>query len=153
MPYPDSTYEQQWRDARRNDGQAPSVSGGRSWSLGTPGWGWPDDVDVSGTEAASGYRYIPVMQTDSTGYRWEVARVNVDECDADQQRDARLMAAAPDLLAALDSIRSSLMELDDDGCGRPGCGWREMDATHVDELISNSLRLAIDVIAKAEGSE
>ena len=71
-----------------------------------------------------------------------------------------LFAAAPEMLAALASIRSSLMELDDDGCGRddagcgrPGCGWREMDATYVDQLISNSLRLAIDAIAKAEGRE
>ena len=76
---------------------------------------------------------------------------SADACDLTADADARLIAAAPDLLAALDSIRSSLMELDDDGCGRPGGGWREMDATHVDELISNSLRLAIDVIAKAEG--
>jgi hypothetical protein len=71
----------------------------------------------------------------------------------DKRESQRLMAAGPDLLAALDSIRSNLMELDDDGGGRPGCGWREMDATHVDELISNSLRLAIDVIATAEGRE
>jgi hypothetical protein len=71
----------------------------------------------------------------------------------DKRESQRLMAAAPELLTALESIRSSLMVLDDDGCGRPGCGWREMDATHVDELISNSLRLAIDAIAKAEGRE
>jgi hypothetical protein len=70
---------------------------------------------------------------------------NVIDCSAP------LIAAAPELLAALDSIRSSLMELDDDGCGRPGCGWREMDATYVDQLISTSLRRAIDAIAKAEG--
>jgi hypothetical protein len=71
----------------------------------------------------------------------------------DKRESQRLMAAAPELLTALESIRSSLMELDDDGCGRPGCGWREMDATHVDELISNSLRLAIDAITKAEVRE
>jgi hypothetical protein len=71
----------------------------------------------------------------------------------DKRESQRLMAAAPEMLTALDSIRSSLMELDDDGCGRPGCGWREMDATRVDELVSNSLRLAIDAIAKAEGRE
>ena len=71
----------------------------------------------------------------------------------DKRESQRLLAAAPDLLAALDSIRSSLMELDDDGLGRPGCGWREMDATYVDELMSNSLRRAIDAIAKAEGRE
>ena len=69
------------------------------------------------------------------------------------EANARLIAAAPELLDALASIRSSLMELDDDGCGRPGCGWREMDATYVDQLISNNLRLAIDAIAKAEGRE
>ena len=67
--------------------------------------------------------------------------------------NAKLIAAGPDLLAALASIRSSLMELDDDGCHRRGCGWREMDATYVDELISHSIRLAIDAIAKAEGRE
>jgi len=72
-------------------------------------------------------------------------------CTRNQRDNIRLIAAAPELLAALDSIRSSLMELDDDGCGRPGCGWREMDATYVDQLISTSLRRAIDAIAKAEG--
>ena len=69
----------------------------------------------------------------------------------DKRESQRLLAAAPELLAALESIRSSLMELDDDGCGRPGCGWREMDATYVDQLISNSIRRAIDALAKAEG--
>jgi antitoxin (DNA-binding transcriptional repressor) of toxin-antitoxin stability system len=71
----------------------------------------------------------------------------------EDRANARLIAAAPEMLAALASIRSSLMELDDDGCGRPGCGWREMDATYVDQLISNNLRLAIDAIAIAEGRE
>jgi hypothetical protein len=71
----------------------------------------------------------------------------------DKRQSKRLLYALPEMLAALDSIRSSLMELDDDGLGRPGCGWREMDATYVDALISNSLRRAIDAIAKAEGGE
>jgi hypothetical protein len=102
-----------------------------------PWWACPPDEDSENWEIEDGYGHTATVYGDD-----EPAAAN-----------ARLMAAAPDLLAALDSIRSSLMELDDDGCGRPGCGWREMDATHVDELISNSLRLAIDVIAKAEGRE
>jgi hypothetical protein len=85
------------------------------------------------------------------GATFHVATVGANPGDAECEANARLIAAAPELLTALETIRSNLMELDDDGCGRPGCGWREMDATHVDELISNSLRLAIDVIAKAEG--
>ena len=85
------------------------------------------------------------------GATFHVATVGANPGDAECEANARLIAAAPELLTALETIRSNLMELDDDGGGRPGCGWREMDATHVDELISNSLRLAIDVIAKAEG--
>jgi hypothetical protein len=97
-----------------------------------------------------GFRYFPVRATDQT---WDIATVFADEDDSEMLANVRLIAAAPELLTALESIRSNLMELDDDGCGRPGCGRREMDATYVDELISTSLRRAIDAIAKAEGRE
>jgi hypothetical protein len=106
------------------------------------GEAYPQDDDT--------VRFVYATQADGT--KFIVAKVWSGD-DGDYAGTAKLVAAAPDMLEALDSIRSSLMELDDDGLGRPGCGWREMDATYVDELISNSLRRAIDAIAKAEGRE
>lgn len=72
----------------------------RNWKLGEVAWGWPDDVDKKGTETAGGYRYIPIWQTDGAlGY--QVARVYVDEDDAEQEQDLALLVAAPEMLAAL----------------------------------------------------
>jgi hypothetical protein len=66
--------------------------------------------------------------------------------------DLRLMSAAPELLAALKAIEDDLLMLDGGDFGHSVKGWRDMDATSVDSLVSSSFRLASDAIAKAEGS-
>lgn len=76
----------------------------RNWHLGEPGWSWPDDVDKTGTETRSAHRYLPVKNTqqypDHVVKEWEVARVFVDEDDAEMLDDARLIEVAPKLLEA-----------------------------------------------------
>ena len=62
--------------------------------------------------------------------------------------NARLIAAAPELLRTLRLIAEDLDLLD-----RDTNGWRDMDATVVDQLIASSLRRADDAIAKATGEE
>lgn len=76
----------------------------RDWSLGDPAWAWPDTVDETGTGNVGSSRYLPVIQVRDDGYTWTVAKVFVDEGDQDMADDARLIAAAPDLLAALKRI-------------------------------------------------
>lgn len=68
----------------------------------------------------------------------EFARWNPD--------DLVLMAAAPDLLHALRLIAEDLNAMDSDTNG-----WREWDATSVDQVIAGALRRADIAIAKAEG--
>jgi hypothetical protein len=75
----------------------------RDWKLGDVAWGWPDDVDRMGTGPSCGYRYAPVWQCDGQlGYH--VARIYLDEGDEDMASDARLIVAAPALLAALKEV-------------------------------------------------
>jgi hypothetical protein len=63
------------------------------------------NVDETGTENRSAHRYLPVLNTerysDNVIREWEVARVFVDSDDAEMLDDARLIAAAPELLAEL----------------------------------------------------
>jgi len=73
------------------------------------GEAYPQDDDT--------VRFVYATQADGT--KFIVAKVWSGD-DGDYAGTAKLVAAAPDMLEALDSIRSSLMELDDDGLGRPG---------------------------------
>lgn len=75
----------------------------RDWYLGEPGWGWPDDVDKTGTETRCGYRYLPVInkeRVDDVMREWQVTRVFVDEDDPEMLEDAQLIMSAPKLLEA-----------------------------------------------------
>jgi hypothetical protein len=72
----------------------------------------------------------------------------------DKRESQRLLNAAPSMLEALCKIHDNLLELEgwpDDP--QPQQSWRSLDATTVDQLVSNSMRLAIDAIAKAEGRD
>jgi hypothetical protein len=87
----------------------------------------------------------------------EVAKVCDENLDDDMvhqaDADARLIAAAPELLAALKVICDHLLTLDSGDFGHGVKGWRDMDATAVDALVSSSFRTAYDAIHKAEGGE
>ena len=104
----------------------------RNWSLGEAAFGWPDDVDRTGTDQRSGYRYVPLWQCDrQLGY--QVARIYLDEGDQEMAADAQLIAAAPDLLAAL---RHAVMV---------------MQHYDIDEHLAGEFEIFTDAIAKAEG--
>ena len=73
----------------------------RCWSLGQASWAWPDDVDETACAGRMADRYLPIEHTGCGGSGWQIAKVFVDEDDAEMLADARLIAAAPELLAAL----------------------------------------------------
>jgi len=65
----------------------------------------------------------------------------------DKRESQRLMAAAPDMLAALKRMREVFEQLADGD-------WRMLDATYVDQLIeSDGLHGCDQAIATAEGRE
>jgi hypothetical protein len=57
-----------------------------------------------------------------------------------KRESQRLLAAAPGMLAVLRHVHFALEELSEDS---DEAGWRNMDATRVDELLS-SMFLAVD---------
>jgi hypothetical protein len=66
-----------------------------------------------------------------------------------KRQSQRLLYALPEILFALTRASEVLETLDEDG---NQAGWRNMDATRVDEMISSTLRAVDQCIAKAEGS-
>lgn len=82
----------------------------------TPGPWAIEEVWAVGRGQESGMADICVMDSDGEGYTM-IARVNF--VDPQEKADARLMAAAPDLLAALESFPGFLC-----GCGT-GDAWIE----------------------------
>jgi hypothetical protein len=107
----------------------------RDWKLGDVAWGWPDDVDRTGTEERGGYRYVPLWQCDGhLGYH--VARIYMDEGDPAMESDARLIVAAPALLAALKEVAEE-------------CEYRLRKGE--DSGDRHTLKLCRAAISKAEG--
>lgn len=106
----------------------------RNWHLGEPGWSWPDDVDETGTETRSAHRYLPVLNTeryaDNVIREWEVARVFVDEDDAEMLDDARLISCAARLLETLETLVAAA---DNTGCD--GCTVLPQSAIELAELV------------------
>lgn len=84
----------------------------------------------------------------------EVAKVcdeNLDEDSLEQaDADARLIAAAPELLAIAKWVRDNMEPLGKDPSDGVS-GWRHMDATEVDSIVSGVLHFCDEAIAKAEG--
>jgi hypothetical protein len=109
----------------------------------TPGpWETGDVQWMTNQRTHVGYSYRPI-----TAGTWEVATVWEDACDKEMAANVRLIAAAPDMLAALLRVREVFEQLSEGD-------WRELDATYVDQLIeSDGLRGCDRAIAKATGDE
>lgn len=60
-----------------------------------------------------------------------------------QRDNIHLIAAAPTMLSTLIGVRAALADLDS--------GWREMDATDVDQMIAGWLHVVGRAVAQAEG--
>lgn len=102
----------------------------------TPGpWATVDAEWMISQRSGMGYRYFPVR---ASGQTWDIANVFADEDDPEMLANARLIAAAPELLSALREVA--------DGCERrlrKGKDQGDLDTLRV-------CRIAID---KAEGRE
>ena len=86
-----------------------------------------------------------VMSRDG-GDEYAVAKCYGDG-DGDEASTAKLVAAAPEMLAALCEARDALAALGWEGDEN----WRHWDATRVDSLIAGTLHVVNQVIAKADG--
>lgn len=85
---------------------------------------------------------LPCDPDENTKYMesWEIVEIRAADT-------ARILAAAPEMLAALKRMREVFEQLSDGD-------WRSLDATYVDQLIaSDGLRGCDKVIAKAEGRD
>ncbi len=60
--------------------------------------------------------------------------------------DARLIAAAPEMLKLLRDVRLAFEEMDDDLIG-----WRNLDATYLDSLIASTLHDVNECICRVQG--
>jgi hypothetical protein len=82
-----------------------------------------------------GFRYFPVR---AAGQTWDIANVFSDEDDSEMAANARLIAAAPELLDALREAYSAITYMmSNDDCGGA----------------ANALEAVVAAIAKAEGRE
>jgi hypothetical protein len=96
----------------------------------TPGPWMPVDAEwLMSQRTGMGFRYFPVR---AAGQTWDIANVFSDEDDSEMAANARLIAAAPELLAALKNHLPWQEE--------PVQGW-------------GLWKDAVDAIAKAEGRE
>lgn len=98
----------------------------------TPGPWWVDAGPGEGVEVHDGFGHTASVWGDE-----DTATAN-----------ARLIAAAPEMLKQLRAVR--------DDIGALACdtnGWREWDATAVDELLGSRLVRLDELIAKAEGGK
>jgi hypothetical protein len=87
---------------------------------------------------------LPITQTCGDGYTWTVARVHADEGDDEMLADARLISAAPDMLAAL----KMCVELETNWDGRVICFCDDPEIAKHGKCY---MCVACDAIAKAEG--
>ncbi len=108
----------------------------------TPGPWW---IDEDGD-----YLCICEGEVNEYGEREEVATLacNRPSLLLCQPANARLIAAAPELLDALRKAVAALEILDEDS---DVAGWRNLDATYVDATIAGLLCHLEQCIAKAEG--
>jgi hypothetical protein len=89
----------------------------------------PEDMELTEVYADDGGQQVCYVMNDTP----------------DEAANARLIAAAPEMLAALRRMREVFEQLADGD-------WRHHDATYVDQLIeSDGLHGCDQVIAKAEG--
>lgn len=84
-----------------------------------------------------------VTRDPETGSRWTVARVGFPD-DPEALEIARLMASAPDLLAALERLASDPNHEDGEPCW---CPWRTYGSYHLERCL-----LARAAVAKARGA-
>lgn len=137
MPYADSDYERSWTMQSKGmelPTQKTAAHTAGPWTIGHSDW-------MISRETSMGYRNFPVRAPEG----FDIAMVYYDEDDYEQAANLHLIAAAPEMLAALKRVREVFEQLSDGD-------WRELDATYVDQLIESDGLFGCDrAIAKAEG--
>lgn len=93
-------------------------------------------------------------ESDWSDWYWEIEdpyghTATVYGNDAEAGANARLIAAAPEMLAALCEARDAFAAMDWEGEEN----WRHWDATRLDELIAGTLRVVNAALTKAGGSD